>query len=83
MYSKSDDQQDILKSKSELDISMYPIPHQPYPTLFETNEMNATGGYYGKLSDNFLKLQKSEKLSSEQMPTRITITRNHRKTIVK
>lgn len=45
MHSRSDDQQDILKSKSELDISMYPIPHQPYPTLFETTEMNS-GGYY-------------------------------------
>lgn len=46
MYTKSDDQQDILKSKSELDVSMYPTPHQPYPTLFETNEMNSAG-YYG------------------------------------
>ncbi|KAG4076941.1 hypothetical protein HA402_015928 [Bradysia odoriphaga] len=45
MHNRSDDQQDILKSKSELDISMYPIPHQPYPTLFETSEMNS-GGYY-------------------------------------
>lgn len=48
MYTKSDDQQDILKEKSELDISMYPIPHQPYPTLFETNEMNSAG-YYGNV----------------------------------
>ncbi|XP_037046433.1 uncharacterized protein LOC119081536 [Bradysia coprophila] len=45
MHNRSDDQQDILKSKSELDISMYPIPHQPYPTLFETSEMNS-GCYY-------------------------------------
>lgn len=53
MYTKNDDQQDILKDKSELDVSMYPTPHQPYPTLFETNEMNLAG-YYGntfQLSD--------------------------------
>ncbi len=51
MHSKSDDHQDILKSKSDLDLSMYPIPHQPYPTLFETNnELNAAaGGYYGMI----------------------------------
>lgn len=57
MYNKSDDRQDILKEKSELDIiSMYPIPHQPYPTLFETNEMN-TGGYYGRsLKYNYCEL---------------------------
>jgi hypothetical protein len=45
MYNKNDDNQDILKDQSEMDISMYPIPHQPYPTLFETNEMSSAGYY--------------------------------------
>ncbi|KAJ6642788.1 hypothetical protein Bhyg_07742 [Pseudolycoriella hygida] len=51
MHSKNDDLQDILKHKSELDISMYPIPHQPYPTLFDTAELNC-GNYYDAYESN-------------------------------
>lgn len=38
MHNGSDDRQNILKNQSDIDISMFPSPHQIVPTLFPTND---------------------------------------------
>lgn len=37
MSSRADDQKNILSNQSEIDITMFPSPHQIVPTLFPSN----------------------------------------------
>lgn len=55
-----DDRQNILKNQSEIDISMFPSPHQIVPTLFPTNDTYIAGSttinqsFNGKGNDEIL-----------------------------
>lgn len=48
MTNKAEDQNNILSNQSEIDISMFPSPHQIVPTLFPSNEPISNGIPYGK-----------------------------------
>lgn len=48
MTYKADDQKIILSNQSEIDISMFPSPHQIVPTLFPSNEPISNSIPYGR-----------------------------------
>lgn len=51
MSGRADDQKNILSNQSEMDITMFPSPHQIVPTLFLSNS-DPIQRHYGKLCCN-------------------------------
>lgn len=52
MSSRADDQKNILSNQSDIDITMFPSPHQIVPTLFPSNGDPIQRRFGGKLKRN-------------------------------